>query len=141
MKLNELNSIIVFADGGCKGNGSEDAQMYGSFHVIAVSEGCTKHTSVRINRFDFGHGTNNEAEYLAAIEAAKYVADLRKHIGSLPVEITTDSALVYGQCVEGYKVRANNLKPLNYELKNYLLMSGAKMRKVDRNVSVSFLGH
>jgi len=52
----------------------------------------------------FNQGTSNEMEYKALIEALKIAKD-----GD---EILTDSKLVVGQLLEGWKVKANNLYPL-----------------------------
>ncbi len=56
-----------------------------------------------------GRGTNNEAEYRAAIIALEEAAKL----GAEEVEVRTDSQLLARQLLGRYKVRAANLKPLH----------------------------
>jgi len=66
---------------------------------------------VKITEFD--RGTNNEMEYTALIHA---LSDPR----SEGATIYTDSQLLVGQLTKGWKVRAENLQPLNERAKSLL---------------------
>lgn len=60
-----------------------------------------------------GHATNNEAEYGALIEVAK----LARELGCKSLVVHGDSQVVINQVFQGWKVSAENLKPLNAEAK------------------------
>jgi len=105
-----MSKYIIICDGGSLGNhvGKEGAKAYGSFIILP---------DIRTERFmmEFGVGSNNDAEYLIAISALKYLyarltADPSK---SFPIEtdvvIQTDSQLVIGQMSKGWKIKAPNI--------------------------------
>ncbi len=92
--------FVIYADGASRGNpgpASIGAVVYDSSgeELATVSE--------RI-----GHGTNNEAEYKAAIAGLEAALALdAKH-----VELRMDSELVVRQLEHRYRVRNERLKPL-----------------------------
>lgn len=91
---------VVHADGASRGNpgpSSIGAAVYdpSGREIHAVSE--------RI-----GHGTNNEAEYRAAIAGLEAALAL----GARHVELRLDSELIVRQLQHRYKVRNERLKPL-----------------------------
>jgi ribonuclease HI len=63
-----------------------------------------------------GHGTNNIAEYMAAIDALK----IAKALGATVIELRMDSELVVRQITGAYKVRNEALTPLHVEVTSLL---------------------
>jgi ribonuclease HI len=85
----------IFFDGGCLGN---PGRKYGSFHVLfdgkQVASG---------DRVQFGHGTNNEAEFnslkLALDEAVGWLEAKGAEPKNLSLAIETDSMIVRNRLV------------------------------------------
>lgn len=128
--------ITIFVDGGAKGNGTAEVTAYGSFQVHYKGE------VKRTERLTFPQAsTNNEAEYLALIEALVYLKDLQGKAKLPQVEILTDSQLMIGQLTSGWKVKALNLRPLVDRALELLKATGADLKKADRTIIVSHLGH
>jgi ribonuclease HI len=72
----ELKEIVIFSDGGSLSNGTEDQVGYGSFAVYLgdpTGEGGELKRTVELS---FGAVTNNAAEHLTLLGAAKYAVDL-----------------------------------------------------------------
>jgi ribonuclease HI len=90
----------VYADGASRGN--PGPASIGA--VIYDEEGREAHTVSR----RIGHGTNNEAEYKAAIAGLESALAL----GGGSVELRMDSQLVIRQLEFRYKVRNPRLQPL-----------------------------
>jgi len=65
--------------------------------------------------------TNNEMEYIAIIEAIKFLRD--KNIGKKDCIIYTDSKLVYGQVVAGWRVNYEHLRVLRDKVRSLLEMT------------------
>src|SRR4051812_13789804 len=63
-----------------------------------------------------GRGTNNIAEYRAAIEGVKAARSL----GATEIELRMDSQLVVRQITGVYKVKNEILKPLHAEVRQFL---------------------
>ncbi len=63
-----------------------------------------------------GYGTNNMAEYMAAIEGLKSAIEL----GANEVNLLVDSELLYKQLTGHYSVKSKNIKPLFREIKRLL---------------------
>lgn len=125
--------LKVYVDGGCRGNGSENAEAYGSFIVEKDGEIYTHQC------FEYGHGTSNEAEYRILLDALLY---LRKVLHTEKAEIYTDSALVYGQATQNWKVNAPNLIKLHMFVTDILRGHNLyKLIKVNREILVDKLGH
>ena len=78
---------------------------------------------VKVTEYD--HGTNNEMEYTALIQA---LSDPRSDAGT----IFTDSQLLVGQLTRGWKVRAENLRPLNERARALLTQRKATLVWVPR---------
>ena len=100
--------MIVYADGACKGNPGPMA--------IGASLQDGLGTEVETVSTLIGHGTNNIAEYRAAIEGLKKAQELR----AKKVELRMDSELVVRQIEGVYKVRKDTPKPLHAEVMTLL---------------------
>jgi ribonuclease HI len=94
------SSWLVYADGASRGN--PGPASIGA--VVYDAEGREAHTVSR----RIGHGTNNEAEYKAAIAGLESALAL----GGGDVELRMDSELVIRQLQFRYKVRNERLRPL-----------------------------
>ena len=108
-----MYDFIITVDGGSLGNGLEDSIGYGSYILDMPKSGITTNPI----KLQFGTGiTSNEAEYHALIGALKKAIDVIEAPGNRveesSVKVITDSALVIGQCAQGWKVKARNLLPL-----------------------------
>ena len=88
--------VEIFFDGGCLGN---PGQKYGSFQVLFDGN----QIAVR-NRVEFGHGTNNEAEFnslkLALDEAVGWLQSKGVDPKTLSLAIETDSLIVRNRLVK-----------------------------------------
>jgi ribonuclease HI len=91
---------VVYADGASRGN--PGPASIGA--VVYDEEGHEAHTVSR----RIGRGTNNEAEYKAAIAGLEAALAL----GGGEVELLMDSQLVIRQLQFRYKVRNERLRPL-----------------------------
>jgi ribonuclease HI len=78
---------------------------------------------VKVTEYD--HGTNNEMEYTALIQA---LSDPRADGAT----IFTDSQLLVGQLTRKWKVRAENLRPLNERARPLLTRRKATLVWVPR---------
>ncbi len=58
-----------------------------------------------------GHGTNNEAEYMACLRGLEYLAG--EIAGAARITVYGDSALVINQVFGNWKVKAPNLRPFH----------------------------
>jgi ribonuclease HI len=87
--------VEIFFDGGCLGN---PGQKYGSFHVLFDG----KQVASR-DRVQFGHGTNNEAEFnslkLALDESVACLQLKGVDPKTLSLAIETDSMIVWNRLV------------------------------------------
>lgn len=104
--------LIIHFDGGCRGNPGD---MYGSFSV--EYEGFELFRSIA----DFGHGTNNQAEFIALERALTWCLDYCMSAETLnpretELEIFTDSTIVQ-----------NRINNRNYQpSKKFRFTDGAK---------------
>jgi ribonuclease HI len=136
----EFDFLLTF-DGGSRGNGTADAQAYGSYH-LATRDG--REQTVRL---DLGRGvTNNEAEYRTLIAGLKDLAGRIERGGKRPsdysVLIHTDAQLVVGQLTQGWQVKAANLRSLVDEAATLIRTFGrCDLVKVPRDEIVRVLGH
>lgn len=96
----ETNKIIIFSDGGARGNPGPGA--------IGVVIGDKKFKE-RI-----GHSTNNEAEYEAVIFALKKTLELlgKQKAKKTKLEINVDSELICKQVGGEYKIKKAHLQKL-----------------------------
>jgi ribonuclease HI len=87
--------VEIFFDGGCLGN---PGQKYGSFQVLFDG----KQVASR-DRVQFGHGTNNEAEFnslkLALDEAVAWLEAKVIDLKTLSLVVETDSMIVRNRLV------------------------------------------
>lgn len=132
----------ISTDGGALGNGTEDAQGYGSYQIE------TQDGRKVIERLDFGLGiTNNVAEYKALIAALKDLLERIERAGRSPANFSilarTDSQLVVGQVVGGWKVKQPHLRPLRDEARLLLARfhPSSRLEKVPRAEIQAILGH
>jgi len=101
----------VWADGSVK----ESNPGIGGIGVIVNFNGKPFET---FGKFIGENKTNNEMEYVAVIEAIKFLRD--KNINKKDCIIYTDSRLVYGQVIAGWKVNYEHLRVLRDEIHNLL---------------------
>lgn len=100
--------LIIFADGGSRGNPGEAAYgfvVYGADKNILHEEGKT-----------IGINTNNVAEYSGIINALRWVT---KNISAefFNIDFFLDSLLAAEQLSENYKVKNENLRSLFFTVK------------------------
>jgi ribonuclease HI len=93
-------AYVAYADGASRGNPGPSAIGI----VVYDGEGREVHRESR----RVGHGTNNEAEYRAAIAALEAALGL----GATQVVLRMDSELVVRQLTGRYRVRNPRLAPL-----------------------------
>ena len=86
-------ALKLFFDGGCRPNP-------GMMETAVVARGVTHH------RPDLGHGTNNDAEWLALIHAAEVAAGL----DAADIILVGDSALVLSQAKRTAPCRSDALR-------------------------------
>lgn len=107
------NTLVIYSDGGSLGNGSAGALAYGSLLIRPFGP----FRGQRIQK-SFGHGTNNQAEYKALINAVRAVRVLLSGLAraghKLPAaaEFRLDSKLVVDQLEGRARCKAANLRPL-----------------------------
>ena len=96
--------LIAYADGAARGNPGPAA----CGAVVLDHDG----NELRRIAQAIGRGTNNEAEYRAAIAAVRTALEL----GATELQLRLDSQLVVRQLQGSYRVRNERLKPLYREL-------------------------
>lgn len=96
--------LIAYADGAARGNPGP----------AACGAVVLDHNGNELRRIAqaIGRGTNNEAEYRAAIAAVRAALEL----GATELQLRLDSQLVVRQLQGSYRVRHERLKPLYREL-------------------------
>lgn len=111
MKKQVKDKIIVYTDGGSRGNPGPAA-------IGVVIEGVG--TELKEYSEFIGSTTNNEAEYRALILALKKVRQLagRDQLENTTVEVRMDSELVVKQLNGEYKIEEKNLQPFFMEIWN-----------------------
>jgi len=96
----DRNVYVAYADGASRGNPGPSAIG------VVIYDGAGREVHSESRRV--GHGTNNEAEYRAAIAALEAALGL----GASRVELRMDSELVVRQLTGRYRVRNPRLIPL-----------------------------
>jgi ribonuclease HI len=133
-------------DGGCSGNGTSDAQAYGSYHLA------TENKERLVSRVEFPEAhTNNQAEYNALIAAA---SDLRatiekagRSVEEFTVEIRGDCQVVLQQLQslqgeKAWKCKSQDLRVLKIQALELLQeFKSVTLVKVPRETCVELLGH
>ena len=100
--------VVIYTDGACRGNP-------GPSGIGASIENENGDEIATVSSY-IGNGTNNRAEYIAAIEGVKKAIQLQAE----EIDLRMDSLLVVRQ-VEGlWKIKHPSLKILNQELKHAL---------------------
>ena len=106
MERNKNQKIIIYTDGGSRGNPGEAAIGF-----VIVDE---KGNAIKKHGERLGVKTNNEAEYAAVIAALKKAKALfgKEKTKTLSVEVRMDSELVVRQLTGKYKIQEERLFPL-----------------------------
>ncbi|MDD3711726.1 MAG: ribonuclease HI family protein [Patescibacteria group bacterium] len=104
-----VNKIIMFTDGGARGNP-------GPAGIGVVLYNKKKEKIAEVSKY-LGIATNNQAEYRALIEGLKKA----KELGAKELEVFLDSELVVKQLNREYKVKNKDLAPLFLEVYNLSL--------------------
>lgn len=109
----------IFTDGGTRNNGQEnqdsDIAVYAEGNMVL----CT----------NIGNKTNNEAEYIALIEGAKYA---KEHYPKKKIVFYTDSQLMQKQIAFEWGINTPHLIPLAIEARNLLQDLGATIKWIPR---------
>lgn len=112
-----MTELEVYIDGGCTPNPGKMR-----IAIVIPSEDIS-----RVLPLD--EGTNNRAEYLAFIYAMEMV--IGRKITHVPTVFYTDSQLLYGQVVKGWKVKKN--KDLYDEAMTLFDPSYMRLEQIPRN--------
>lgn len=102
MYSNHMDKVIIYTDGGARGNPGPA----GIGVVIQDAEGVTLHEASAY----IGETTNNVAEYEALIRALEDLQMFGDKLRDLQVEVRMDSELVVRQMQGVYKVKEPSLK-------------------------------
>ena len=90
-----IGKVEIYFDGGCLGN---PGKKYGSFQVLLDGKQIASHS-----RAEFGHGTNNEAEFnalkMALDQAVAWFHSKNIELTSLSLVVETDSTIVRNRLV------------------------------------------
>jgi ribonuclease HI len=97
--------ISVYTDGGSRGNPG-----ISGLGVVIYDE--FKKIIIKISKF-IGVKTNNEAEYLALIEALTWIQNHQSEFAVSQIDFYSDSQLLVRQMRGIYKIKAANIKPLH----------------------------
>jgi ribonuclease HI len=110
--MKSFKKIIINIDGGSRGNPGPSA-----LGVVIKDE--DKNFLKSYSKF-LGTLTNNQAEYQALIFALKKTKALfgKEKIKNLPIEIRTDSELLYYQVTGKYKIKEKEIQSLFVEFWN-----------------------
>lgn len=100
--------LDIYTDGASRGNPGLSAIAF----VIRSDD------ALELFSKSIGHHTNNEAEYIAILEALKRAREK----GIYNVKVFSDSELIVKQILGIYKIKSQNLKHLNEEVKMMLNM-------------------
>jgi ribonuclease HI len=100
--------ITVWIDGGCRNNGTPQAEGYGSVRIQGRED--------NVFRYEFENAkTNNQAEYgalLAALDLLNVLLEERYAHHSITIVINTDSALLRNQVTGAWKTKSRELQGL-----------------------------
>lgn len=141
-----MSQIEIICDGGCRNNQHPDKrEAYGSF--IIKTTGSLVPAPPIIHRKEYGNKTNNEAEYLALIDALEYIKIAYSKQCIEKLIIKTDSQLLIGQFSKGWRIKQEHLKLLkikaSYLIADILLypISGIVFEKIDEKDMKIIIGH
>jgi ribonuclease HI len=129
--------VLIF-DGGSRGN---PGAAYGSYRLQRSGA-----AALPICRLNFGHGTNNEAEYKALLAGLRGLENVLAQAGLRPadvaLEVRGDSRLVLEQLRGAWKVKNARLAPLHRDADSLLEIFGeVRLVHQNRGRSVRVLGH
>ena len=112
-----MNEIIIYTDGGSRGNPGPAGTG------IVIEYGSNKK---EYSEFLGNKKTNNEAEYEALVFALKKAKSLvgKKKAKDSMVKCYTDSELMTKQLNHEYKIQNEGIKPLFFEIWNLMLDFG-----------------
>ncbi len=102
--------MLIWTDGSSRGNPG----LAGIGVVLQVKDG----SILTFSKFIGDNKTNNEAEYEAVLEAVKKAREYNK--SKEDVTIYTDSKVIHGQLVKGWKVNYPHLQKLKIAVMNEL---------------------
>ncbi|MGH2621285.1 MAG: ribonuclease HI family protein [Anaerolineales bacterium] len=130
--------VVLTFDGGSLGN---PGRAYGSFRLTPP-----RGKALPPKRLEFGHGTNNQAEYQALIAGLEAVLLWAVKSGHDPrvtqVELRGDSQLVLNQLSGEWKVKDPHLRRLHSRARSLIDQFGrVEFVHQPRAITVRVLGH
>lgn len=111
--------IKIFTDGGSRGNPG-----IAGFGVVVLDE---DNKNIFEGARYIGYKTNNEAEYGGLIFALNWLKDNYVAKNITEAELNSDSELMVKQMQGIYKVKAENLKDLNKQAREFVLSIKTKI--------------
>jgi ribonuclease HI len=131
--------LILWVDGGSRGNPGEG---YGSYAIFQEGEDAPIVGDSKVFGQDM---TNNESEYMALVWGLEQELGYWATVGGashIDLTVKTDSALVHGQLEKGWRVNADNLRPLWAKAQKLLGdFLDWRIEKVPRAEVETILGH
>ena len=109
--------ISVYTDGGSRGNPGPSG--FGVLIYEEAQSGEPRRIIAELSKF-IGVKTNNEAEYLALVEALTWVRDNQINFNITNINFYSDSQLLVRQMQGHYKVKAPTIVPLHTLAKSLL---------------------
>lgn len=110
----ELMKYIIHTDGGARGNPGPAAVGVVIERISLSEKGSQAHLVTEFGK-KIGETTNNTAEYIAVIEALKYLTDTTENVRpgeSDEITLYLDSTLVVNQLNGLYKIKQPHLREL-----------------------------
>jgi len=144
MKDKNMSTIEIICDGGARNNQTpEKREAFGSF-IIKPSPELVPSPPIIHKRF-YGNRTNNEAEYMALIDALTWIKEKYKYVDNLIIK--TDSQLLIGHLSQGWRVKEPRLREL-YTKASYLItdivthpLTEVKFEKIHEAEMKQIIGH
>ena len=128
----------IYVDGGCHNNQDPaKRQAYGSFLIGSKQYPDHLENKPVIKRLVFGSFTNNQAEYMALIDALQYCIARRIQAP----HIFSDSALMINQIDGTWKANNISLQLLRNMAVGLKYTAGATIEWVSRDIIEGVLGH
>ena len=112
-----MEKIIVFTDGGSRGNPG-----HAGIGVV-VQIGDKVHEIAKY----IGEKTNNQAEYTAVVEALEWIKDNQENRDNQEIEFFLDSQLVVEQLNGNYKMKNEGLMPLYNKARELVMELGGRV--------------
>lgn len=124
------NPLVVYCDGGKRGG-----IAYGSYKIYTNTGLLLYH-----DPFVLSHGSNNHAEYEAALRSLKAVRELYPHI--TVVDLRSDSDLVVCQTSGTWNCNKSHLQRMRDELIAVIAeFEYVDLHKIDNKLMKKVLGH